>query len=299
LKRIIFIVNGSKKQSNKLTDIFNVFSKSTYFSKVEVVLTQYSGHAKELASENDSKFDYMIAVGGDGTLNEVINGVDLSSKLIVGLLPYGTGNDFSRGQNLQLDAHFLLNLIEYNCFKSIDLGLVKSLDMDASINRKFINIADIGLGGFVTQIILKNNNKLLSGKIKYALAILKGMVQYSKPIIKVEGDFKFQGKVLTLAVCNSNYFGYGLCISPMADIQDKFLNITCIGNVSLWDYFKNISNIKKGKIINHPEVKYTTIRSINIFHVDNPCPIEVDGEFIGNTPVTIQILTQQLKFLLP
>lgn len=299
MKRIIFIVNGSKKQNKKLIDIFDVFSKSTFFSKVEVVLTQYPGNAQELASDNASKYDYMIAVGGDGTLNEVINGVDLSSNLIIGLLPFGTGNDFSRGQNLKLDAHFLLNLIRNNCFKTIDLGLIKGLDDLVSIHRRFINIADIGLGGFVSQTIFKNNTKFISGKIKYAQAILKGMVQFSKPILKVEGDFKYQGKILTLAICNSNYFGYGLCISPMADIQDKFLNITCIGNVSLWDYFRNIGNIKKGKTINHPEVNYSTIKNIDVFHIDKPCPIECDGEFIGYTPVTIQILPHQLKFLLP
>lgn len=299
MKRIIFIVNGAKKQSKKHTGIFDVFSKSSFFSKVEVVLTQYPGHAKELANENVSKFDYMIAVGGDGTLNEVINGVDLSSNIILGLLPYGTGNDFSRGQNLKLDAHFLLNLIQNNSVKTIDIGWIKSLINDTLINRRFINIADIGLGGYVSQKILKNNSKFISGKIKYAQAILKGIIQYSKPILKVEGDFKYQGKVLTLAICNSNYFGYGLCIAPKADIQDEILNITCIGNVSLWDYFKNISNIKNGKIINHTEVNYTAIKSINVFHVDEPCPIECDGEFIGYTPVTIQILPQQLKFLLP
>lgn len=299
MKRIIFIVNGTKKKSNTLTGIFDVFSKSNFFSKVEVILTQYSGHAKELAIENVSKADYMIAVGGDGTLNEVVNGVDLSSNIIVGLLPYGTGNDFSRGHNLQLDAHFLLNLIKNNCYKTIDIGWVKSLNEKSSINRRFINIADVGLGGHVSQTMFKNNNNFLSGKIKYAQAILKGMVQYSKPILKVEGDFKYQGKILTLAVCNSKYFGYGLCIAPKADIQDEVLNITCIGNVSLWDYFKNINNIKKGKIINHDEVKYTTIKCLNVFHVDEPCPIECDGEFIGYTPVTIQILPKQLKFLLP
>jgi diacylglycerol kinase family enzyme len=125
------------------------------------------------------------------------------------------------------------------------------------------------------------------------------MVQFSKPVLKVESDFMYQGKVLTLAVCNSSYFGYGLCIAPLADIQDKFLNITCIGNVSLWDYFKNIGNIKRGKIINHPKVNYTTIKNIDVFHVNKPCPIECDGEFIGYTPVNIQILPKQLKFMLP
>jgi len=299
LKRILFIVNRAKKKSKKLQTVLDFFSNQDYFSIVEVVLTNYSGHATIIAREHNSKFEYIIAVGGDGTLNEVINGIDLSSKVIVGLLPYGTGNDFSRGQRLQFDAHFLFNLIKNENYKNIDIGLVKNIDMETTINRRFINIADIGLGGFVTQKILKHKTKLLSGKMKYALAILQGMIQYAKPEIRVEGDFMFSGKILTLAVCNGQYFGYGLCIAPKANIQDNVLNITCIGNVYLLDYFKNLGKIKRGEVIKHPQIQYNIIKSINVHHINEPCPIEIDGEFIGYTPVRIQLLPQKLKFLLP
>ena len=299
MKSLIFIINGAKKQSKKLTEIFNCFTNSTFFSKVELVFTQYPGHATKIASEATTKFDYLIVVGGDGTLNEVINGIELNSEVIIGLLPYGTGNDFAKGQNLQLNAHFLLNLITNNSIKNIDIGFIKGLDADNSMDRRFINIADIGLGGFVTQHILKNNTRFLSGKLKYAQAILKGIIQYSKSKIIVNGDYDFQGKILTLAICNSQYFGYGLCIAPMANVMDDTLNITRIGNVSLLDYFKNLGKLKKGKLIKHPEVDYKTIQNINVFHQDQPCPIEVDGEFIGYTPVNVQILAQKVKFLLP
>jgi diacylglycerol kinase family enzyme len=85
----------------------------------------------------------------------------------------------------------------------------------------------------------------------------------------------------------------------MANVQDNLLNITSIGNVSLLDYFKNLGKLKRGELINHPEVEYKTIQNITVFHKNQPCPIEVDGEFIGNTPVNIQILPQAIKFLLP
>jgi len=299
LKSIIFIINGAKKHNKKLKSILNYFSNSHSFSKVEVRKTQYRGHAKKIANENCSKFDYLIVVGGDGTLNEAINGIDFTSDIIVGLLPYGTANDFSRGQKLQFDAHFLFELIENDSYKTIDIGLVKSCDNQSAINRRFINIADIGLGGFITQKILKNENKFLSGKLKYAQAILNGMVQYSKTELKIEGDYNFQGKVLTLAVCNGPYFGYGLCIAPDADIQNRSLNITCIGDVSLIDYFKNIRNIKRGVILEHSEINYTSIQNIQIYHTKKASPIEVDGEFIGYTPISIQILPDKVKFLLP
>jgi YegS/Rv2252/BmrU family lipid kinase len=299
VKRIIFIINGTKTHTKKLTEVLYFFSNSTFFSKVEVSVTQYRGHAKKIANESTSKFDYLIAVGGDGTLNEVINGINFSSKIIVGLLPFGTGNDFSRGQKLQLDAHFLFDLIKKNSYKNIDIGLVKGYDKESSINRRFINIADIGLGGYVSQKMMKNTNKYLSGKIKYALAILKGIILYSKPELKVEGDYNFQGRVLSLAICNGSFFGYGLCIAPEANIQNRSLNITCIGNVSLIDYFKNLRKIKKGELITHPEIKYSSIQKMHINHTVKACPIEVDGEFIGYTPVSIQMLPEKIKFLLP
>jgi len=262
-------------------------------------LTHYSGHAEELAKNNSAKFDYIIAVGGDGTLNEVINGIDFTSNVIVGLLPYGTGNDFSRGQKLQLNAQFLFDLIKNESYKEIDIGIVKTNFEANANNRRFINIADIGLGGFVTQEMMTSKGNMFSGKLTYAKAIFKGMIQYSKPEIIVEGDYKFKGKVLTLAICNSSFFGYGLCISPNANIQDKVLNVTCIGNVSLMDYFKNLGKIKKGVLLKHPKIDYSTIQSIQVSHTMKPCPIEVDGEFVGYTPVEIKLLPKTLKFLLP
>ena len=299
MKSLIFIVNGAKKPNKKLTEIFNFFTNSTFFDKVEFVFTQYPGHATKVASENSTKFDYIVAVGGDGTLNEVINGIDLNSKVKIGLLPYGTGNDFARGQKLQLNAQFLFELITTNSFKNIDIGFIKSLDVESTLKRRFINIADIGLGGFVTQHILKNNNTFISGKLKYVQAIIIGMLKYSRAAINVDGDYKFQGKILTLAICNGKFFGYGMCISPMANVQDNTLNITRIGDVSLLDYLKNLGKLKRGKLIEHPEVDYKTIQNINVYHQDKPCPIEVDGEFIGYTPVNIQVLAQKVKFLLP
>ena len=299
MKSIIFIINGAKKHNKKLTSILSFFQDSTLFNKVEISLTQYRGHAEEIAKNNSAKFDYIIAVGGDGTLNEVINGIEFTSNVIVGLLPYGTGNDFSRGQKLQLDAQFLFNLIKNESYKEIDIGMVKHNFEANTINRRFINIADIGLGGFVTQKMMNQKSKLLSGKMKYAIAILKGIIEYTKPEIIVEGDYKFKGKVLTLAICNSSFFGYGLCISPMANILDKVLNVTCIGNVSLMDYFKNLGKIKKGLLLKHPKIDYSTIQSIQVSHTMKPCPIEVDGEFVGYTPVEIKILPKTLKFLLP
>ena len=155
MKSLLFIVNGAKKQNKKLTEIFDFFSNSTFFSKVEFVFTQYPGHAISIAFESSTKFDYIIVVGGDGTLNEVINGIELTSKVSIGLLPYGTGNDFARGQKLKLDANFLYKLITTDSIKSIDIGLIKGLNTEVSIYRRFINIADIGLGGFVTKTMLK------------------------------------------------------------------------------------------------------------------------------------------------
>ncbi|WP_242093939.1 diacylglycerol/lipid kinase family protein [Aestuariivivens sediminicola] len=299
MKRILFIVNGAKRQSKKLQRILTFFSNQAFFSKVEVVTTRYSGHATIIANEKSATCDYIIAIGGDGTLNEVINGIDLSSKVVIGLLPYGTGNDFSRGQQLQCDAHFLFDLIRNDSYKDIDLGLVTGLDQETALAKRFINVADIGLGGFVTQAILKQNTRFLPGKIKYALAILRGMVQYTKQELKVEGDYIFAGKILTLAICNGPYFGYGLCIAPKANIHSNVLNMTNIGNVSLLDYFKHLGSIKRGETIRHPQVHYDTVRSIAVYHENRPCPVEIDGEFIGHTPVRIQILPQKLKFLLP
>ena len=299
MKSIIFIINGAKKRNKKLKEILDFFSHSSFFHKVEIQTTEYRGHAEKIASETSSTFDYLIAVGGDGTLNEVINGVDLNSNIVVGLLPYGTGNDFARGQKLKFDGHFLFELIKNNSYKTVDIGFIKGLAKAPGLNRRFVNVADIGLGGFVTQKMMKNKNRFIPGKLKYAYAILNGMIQYSKTELVIEGDYNFKGKVLTLAVCNGPYFGSGLCIAPNANVQNKALNVTCIGNVSLIDYFKNLRKLKKGILLKHPEIDYSSIKKINVYHSDKVSPVEVDGEFIGYTPVSIELLQDNLKFILP
>ena len=299
MKSIIFIINGAKKRNKKLKAILNFFSSSSSFSKVETKITQYRGHAEKIARESSHKFDYLIAVGGDGTLNEVINGIDLKSNIIVGLLPYGTGNDFARGQRLRFDGHFLFELIKNDSYKNIDIGLVRGYFEESYLSRRFINIADIGLGGFVTQKMMKNRNFLISSNLKYALAIFQGMVQYSKTELVIEGDYNYQGKVLTLAICNGPYFGNGLCIAPKANVRNRVLNITCIGNVSLIDYFNNLRKIKKGMLLEHIKINYTSIQKISVNHTQKASPVEVDGEFIGYTPISIEILNDKLKFLHP
>lgn len=299
MKNIVFIINGAKKPNKKLKKILDFFSNSSFFHKVDIKTTQYRGHAEKIASQYSLSFDYIIAVGGDGTLNEIINGINLNANIIVGLLPYGTGNDFARGQKLIFDGQFLFELIKNDCYRSIDIGRIKGLCQKSDLNRRFVNVADIGLGGYVTHNMMKNKNRFTSGHLKYALAILKGIVQYKKSELVIEGDYNFRGKVLTLAVCNSPYFGSGLCIAPNANVENRTLQVTRIGDVSLIDYFKNLGKIKKGILIEHPEIHYATIQKIEVRHTAKPSPVEVDGEFIGYTPVDIEVLSDTLKFLLP
>ena len=126
----------------------------------EVIYTTYSGHAIQLAKEYSiNGFDLILAVGGDGTFNEVINGVLLSEKLntIVGLIPNGTGNDFCRAQALTFDKYRILNAIKNRNYTLFDLGKV---NQNTKV-RYFINVMDIGFGGFATHILDRQRRNFL------------------------------------------------------------------------------------------------------------------------------------------
>lgn len=210
------------------------------------------------------------------------------------ILPNGTGNDFVRGTNLSLNYDCFLDALIANETRPVDVAKIES-----SIgNCYFINIADVGFGGKVVQI-LDRQRRFLGGKTSYALAILKAFIGYRRPILKIKTpDCTFEGSVLMVAVCNGTIFGDGLIINPFAKINDGKLNITLLGKVSLLDYIKNLNNLKSGKVINHPEATYFETEKIEISVVDGRAVSEVDGEYLASGNLAISVIPARISLLI-
>lgn len=305
--KVAFIVKGLIKKKEY---VFSEIRK--FFPEEEIFETAHAGHAVDLAricvAEN---YSHIIAVGGDGTLSEVVNGMLLQEREklpFLGLLTCGTANDFSKTVRLHgkesESISRLKNLIEKNSIKKIDIGNIRFTGKSGEPGeRYFINIADIGIGGYIVEKINKSH-KIFGPDATFFIETLKAMFAYRRTRVKCVfkessggADFRWEGKTLSLVVANGKYFGSGLCIAPDAELSDGKLNMVVLGDVTIMDYLKNLGKVKRGEKIIHPEVFYRETEQVEIIPMESKCPVDLDGEFIGYAPATFEILPGKINFL--
>lgn len=304
MKKIHFVINGRFKRAEQTQREIHELFEREYL--VETSLTNGNGNAISLAEQAVlNGADYLIAAGGDGTMSEVVNGIMLVEKekrenLIVGLLPLGSGNDFSRTMKLSKKLNDFYELMKNNSITKIDIGRLEYKKMDGKdAVRYFNNIADIGLGAEVAKRV-NEGKKIYGPNFDFFKATVLGFLKYKRKQLKIiSKEFNWSGSLLILCLANGKYFGSGLCIAPHAKVNDGKFSITLAGNVSLIDYLKNLSKIRKGKFVEHPEIHYKEIESCKIEPIGEPCLIEADGEMIGKIPLTASILKEEINFLTP
>ncbi len=299
---IVFVVNNKNDRLSKVLRRLENYCQKTDAGSVQFVSTVRKKHAIELARQATEKgCDFLIAVGGDGTLHEVINGmlqadIQVNKYPAIGLLPYGSANDFARTARVSHSIEELMTLIQSNTTQKIDLG--KIILQQSQETRYFINIAGVGLSSEVVQN-LEQSSSALGPDFNYYKQIIKGFLNYVK--MEVNCIFctgQFKGKLLQMAVANGRYFGNGICIAPDAQLADEQFQIAIFGDLSLWDYLKNFRNLKKGVKINHSQVSYHEAKKVLIESNDS-CGIEADGEYVGLAPAIISILPKAIFFLMP
>ncbi len=265
--------------------------------KMDVIYTSYAGHARDLSQRMASGgTDIIIAIGGDGTLHEVINGImELKNNdVIIGIIPNGTGNDFTKGLRIKYVNKNFLNSLLNKKFRRIDVGLIKQ----STSETYFINAANLGFGGHAVSRLIHRRSKGWKGGVAYSLAILDSFRKYDKPLVHIESDqFRYDGPLMMLSVCNGSTIGNGLVIHPMARPDDGVFGVTVIGKVSILDYIFNYINLRRGKKIKHPEVAYHSSKNVQITIEEGQCLIEADGELIGGGDCSFSLLPGRIKLL--
>lgn len=294
--RVAFIINGSKKLTVHVQEILKLCEEHPDIEATQFQ-TKKSKEAIEIAkSFTNQSFDVIVSAGGDGTMNEVLNGILNSNneiKPVLAILPNGTGNDFVKSAKLKSNISDFINAILENRSIKIDIGRIESNGQ----THYFLNISDTGFGGNVIEILDKQR-KYVGGKISYSISILRAFIGFRKPTLSIKtDDFQFQGKVLMVAICNGSVFGNGLIINPYAKINDGILNITYLGNVSIIDYIMNFRKLKKGLPILHPEVHYLETKSIEIKRIKGKVSSEMDGEYLAIEDQVISIVKGGIKIL--
>lgn len=302
-KNIVIVLNGISLRKKYFYKTF--VPPLSKIANIEVRETLTKNDAVNLASKAaDHYVDAVIAAGGDGTLNQVVNGVltgrETATKLpLIGLIPLGSGNDFARSAGIRDDPSQISTLVEKFEAKKIDLGQIDYTNVrtNQSEIRYFVNMADIGMGPVVVDKVLKSG-RALGHAMAYYKSILSTFMTY-KPIEveAVSEAWTWKGKLRTLGVGNGRYYGSGLAITPDAQLDDRRFHVFICGNVSVFDFIRYTGHLKKGKHIRISEIHYKTTTHVS-FTSEKKCLIEGDGEILGMLPATVRLHERQLDFLI-
>jgi diacylglycerol kinase (ATP) len=293
---IVFIIHGGKKKLRLLPQIIaNLLPQN---AECETHFTTNKGHGKMLAYAAAPAAQLVVAVGGDGTFNEVVNGimkfsVENSTAVLpkIALLPQGSGNDFARNFNWPKTVDNFFTRLQQGNFMPLDVGMIEYANAPTEY---FINVASAGIGprvvGFVQQMPQK-----WSGKMKFGLASLLALVSNKISSMEITGqNFSHSGKTLAVAFANGKYFGSGIGIAPDALLFDGKLEVTIIGNLGLWQYLRYLPAMKRAEKIVHKEVHYYSAQSVEIHQCIS---IEKDGEMGLAEPIRIKCIASKLQLL--
>lgn len=264
--------------------------------EVEVWETEYENHASELAEK--AEVDILLSAGGDGTLNQVLNGIMRKEKQpVVGIIPIGTGNDFSRTCGLTLRAQELIDLIKNNSVHPTDIGKIDlHNESGEKIRRYFINVSSVGMGPDVADAMRKDSRRFGS-KVTYLKAIVKVFfMEKPKTIVITSGDWKWNLPLRLAAVANSKTMAGDLIISPNNKVDDGVFSIYIAGAISTLQFIKELLKLKKGKKSDNPLI---CSHQAGHFHLQGDALIEAEGEIQGRLPATIEVMAGRLNVLRP
>jgi diacylglycerol kinase (ATP) len=286
--KIGLILHGGKWGTAELLIQFHL-----EFGKFNVVSgkTSKSGEAEQLARVmSEYGVDAVVVCGGDGSVNQAVNGI-LTSKnpnTPLAIWPCGTANDFIKSVSVPNTLQLLKRSIEERCFRRID---VAQITHNHGEKHFFLNVTDVGLGGGVARD-MQHSKRRLGSFLTYQLLILKHLISYRKKRITFFIDGKgYENRVMNFVVANTKYFGSGLGISPDSNPSDGQLEIVVIGDIGLLDYMRFIAKVRRCEKIDFHKIHYYRGREIGI-ETEVPMPIDMDGEFIGYSPLTIEIKDQ-------
>jgi YegS/Rv2252/BmrU family lipid kinase len=307
MEKIGFILHGKIRGKKSVQESLTVRFSADY--EVRFYETVHPRHAEKLTVEAlKDGCHFLIAVGGDGTLNEMVNGFFKSGgmekyKTCLGVMPFGTGNDFARGNGINRDIDQLYNLIKTNRPKLLDAGSMQFRLKDGTVNtRYFDNIADLGIGADVVARVngVHLRKKILGGKLTFFISILLTFLTYKHKKIRVSWEgFDYEGTVLSLVVANGRYFGSGLGIAPEAKLDDGLFEVVIFADLTIMDYLRNYSKLRRAERIDHPEVFYHRTNTLQIHSDGGVVIVEADGEIEGQAPILYTCLPGSMPFLVP
>ena len=233
--------------------------------------TEGVGHAIELArvAANDG-YQFLVAVGGDGTVNEVANGILSSASLrstTLGVVSTGTGSDFVRSLGIPRDYVKACSSLANQRRLLIDVGVVEYQCAGKSEQRFFVDAAGVGFDAKVVEAT-ESFPKYFGGTIPYLVGLLRSLFGYKNRKVALRvGDQVETKRILSVVVSNGCYFGGGMRVAPQAELSDGFLDVLTVADMGKFELLKAFPTIYKGTHITHPKVRMEKVTRITI----EPC----------------------------
>lgn len=269
--------------------------------KFDWVRTEARGHAIELAKEATmAGYGMVVAAGGDGTLNEVVNGMLESGRTTdatLGILNAGTGCDFARflgiPRNYRLMAERLANPRKIRA----DVGVVEYQHGGQPASRFFISAAGLGFDGEVVEVAVKGLG-FVRGAIPYFFGVLHTLGVYRNKNVRMKLDDATEDmRIWSVVIANGGFYGAGMRIAPDASLQDGMFEVLIVGDITKLELLQAFPRAYRGTHIGHPKVRIEKASDVSI-DCSERILIQADGELVGEGPARFRVLPSVLTIAL-
>jgi len=299
---VIVNPNAGKGKGKKDSHRIESLLKKAGFT-FSVMFTEGKGYAIRYTIDGIAQgYRKIIVVGGDGTLNEVVNGAFLNkvcspTEITLGLIPVGTGNDWGRMFGISLNYDRAINTISENKTMLHDIGHILYHEGAEQKERYFINIAGMGFQSVVVRRSNHQKEKGRGGKMIYFYSLLRTLLTYknAKADILID-DEQVTADIFSLNLGNGRYSGGGMRQTPDAIPDDGLLDVTIINDMGKTEIIRNLGLLYDGTILSHPKIDGYRCRKLSITS-GVPIYADADGETLGHTPAEFTVIPSAINII--
>jgi diacylglycerol kinase (ATP) len=253
--------------------------------------------AKEAALDGA---ELVVAVGGDGTLSEVVNGlVSAGQRAELATIPLGTGMDFVRTYEIPTSFDDAVRTALEGTVRTIDVGRVSYREWSGAEGERYVaNVGSVGMSAAVAQRA-NGMSKALGGKATFFYALARVFFEWENTIVSVQLDDEVrEARMHDVIVANGQWHGGAMWLAPQAQPDDGLFDVVLIGDVTKRDFVTTAPKIYKGTYLSHPKVELLRSRTVTVAASEH-LPIELDGEQVGTTPARFEIVPAALRVRVP